>query len=573
MATGLVPYRPLGPQQKPPAGSRLNRASGLARDLAWLVAPGGAQVSDYVDGGAGILLPNGTWAGATRHGAALRSTSDTDGGAYWPPPSGLARLDATSPHYSLLLWLSLTSFPQGSSLFRFSFDFTGSYGPLDLVFNPFAGLLTARWTGGFFSDRTVDLCNISVLPTDGTLTCLLVTRAGTDWAVYRNGVLFATATAGTDGVLQPEQATATSVLCYDIIGSQPGVTGQLPLGAFWTRTLLAGEAAALAAQPYALLDPPGPAPGQWYVSVGGGGVTGTGAITIRHPALSGSGTTTVTGTGAVLIHHPTLAATGTTTVTSTGALTIRHPLLSGTGAFVNATGALTIRHPALSATGSTTVTGAGALSISHPTLAASGAQGPAATGVLAIRHPVLAASGTTTVIGTGALTVRHPVLAATGTTTVTGTGSVTISHPTLLGAAPGTVTGSGTLTVHHPTLAGTGTTTITGTGALTIRHPVLAASGTTTVTGTGSLTIRHPLLSGAAPTTITGTGALTVRHPVLAASGTTTVVGSGALTIRHPVLAGSDQAARNITITAGGLTTGWAARGLEVGWVAGGVTR
>jgi hypothetical protein len=318
-------------------------------------------------------------------------------------------------------------------------------------------------------------------------------------------------------------------------------------GGWWRRSLTPSDMQQLAVAPFdAFVAPPAPRLRYWVLV--SSGVTGSGGIIIRHPALAASGTTTVKGTGALTVHHPTLSATGTSTITATGALTIRHPLLSGTGAFVNATGALTIRHPTLSATGTTTSTGAGTLTIQHPTLAASGAQGPTAMGALTIAHPTLAASGTTTVTGTGALTVRHPVLAATGTTTVTGTGSVTISHPTLLGASPGTVTGS---------------------GALTVRHPVLAASGTTTVTGTGSLTIAHPLLSGTAPATITGTGALAIRHPGLAALGTLTIVGHGALTIRHPVLAGSDQAERDITIVVGSGGTRWTARGGGTRWTVG----
>jgi len=95
--------------------------------------------------------------------------------------------------------------------------------------------------------------------------------------------------------------------------------------------------------------------------------TGTGAVSIGPPALSGSGTITapaISGTGAVAISGPALAGTGSAAAPSfagTGAVAIGPPAVSGTGARTlpaySGTAAVGIGGPSLAAAGTVVVPG------------------------------------------------------------------------------------------------------------------------------------------------------------------------------------------------------------------------
>jgi hypothetical protein len=121
--------------------------------------------------------------------------------------------------------------------------------------------------------------------------------------------------------------------------------------------------------------------GGWTATVstaafaGGGGATGTLAVTLAASTLAASGTTTVTGTLAVTLAPSTLAAAGTTTVTGTLAATLDPSTLA--------------------ASGTTTVTGTLAVTLADSTLAASGDVESGSTGTLAVTldPSTLAASG------------------------------------------------------------------------------------------------------------------------------------------------------------------------------------
>lgn len=275
------------------------------------------------------------------------------------------------------------------------------------------------------------------------------------------------------------------------------------------------------------------APPVWrrYVIVApaGGGITGTGGITIGHPTLSGSGTYTpaaITGTGGTSIGAPSLAGSGTYTppaITGTAGVSIGGPSLSGAGTYTPGA-----------------ITGTAAVQIGPPGLAGSGTYAPEAitgTGALLIGHPTLSGSGSAdppgAISGSAAVSIGHPVLAGSGTYTpeaITGAAAVQIGPPSLAGSgtyAPGAVTGSGAVQIGHPTLSGSGTISappITGTGAVTIGHPILAGGSVTP--DFNSPTQVSIALDGLTSTPLASDG--TTTAPVLSASTTTaTVAGAG----------------------------------------------
>ena len=267
---------------------------------------------------------------------------------------------------------------------------------------------------------------------------------------------------------------------------------------------------------------------------GGGGITGTAAITVGGPQVAGAGSVgapAITGTGAITVGGPQVSGTGTVSapaITGTGAVSIRGPQVSGAG---------TVSAPA-------GITGAGAVGIAGPSLAGAGT-----------------VSAPPAITGTGAVSIAGPVVSGAGTVTpaaITGTGGVTITGPGAAGAgtvaAPGAITGAGQVTILGPSASGTGTVApppaITGAGAVSIRGPVAAGSGTASapgITGTGQVAIAGPSVSGsgtvAAPAAITGTGAITVRGPQMSGAGTVAapgaITGTGAVSITGPSAAGT----------------------------------
>ena len=247
------------------------------------------------------------------------------------------------------------------------------------------------------------------------------------------------------------------------------------------------------------------------VAAGPGSITGTAAVSIRGPQVSGTGTVAapagISGTGAVSIAGPSLAGTGTVAappaITGTGAVSIAGPSVSGAGtvtlAAITGTGGVTITGPGAAGAGIVAapgaITGAGAVSI----------LGPNASGAGTVAPPPA-------ITGTGAVSIQGPVAAGTGTASapgITGTGQVTIAGPSVSGAgtvaAPATITGTGAVTVRGPQVSGAGTVVapgaITGTGALSIRGPSAAGAGTVdppagAITGSGAVSIRGPSAVG-----------------------------------------------------------------------------
>lgn len=285
------------------------------------------------------------------------------------------------------------------------------------------------------------------------------------------------------------------------------------------------------------------------VALSAGGVTGTGAVTIDAPSLTGSGAFATTGTGAVTINEPVLAASGTFTpaeITGTGAVTITEPALAATGTLEYAgTAALTITKPVLAGDGTfeNVVTGTSALAIGPPSLAGTGAFATTGTGAVTIQAPALAGTGELEYPGTGSVTIGPPSLAGTGQSIdlITGTGAITISRPTLAGSGEPIVTGTGAVTIGAPALAASGTFATTGSGAVTIQAPSLSGTGVMETTGSGAVAIDAPALAATGVFTTTGSGAVTITKPSLSASGTVAEpgTGAGAITISGPSLAGS----------------------------------
>jgi hypothetical protein len=105
------------------------------------------------------------------------------------------------------------------------------------------------------------------------------------------------------------------------------------------------------------------------VKLGVAGVTGTGSVGLKKPALSATGTAKLIGTGSVSLKKPALSATGTETLFGTGSVSLKKPALSATGiAKLVGTGSVGLKKPSLSATGTETLLGTGSVSLKKPSI-------------------------------------------------------------------------------------------------------------------------------------------------------------------------------------------------------------
>jgi hypothetical protein len=142
-------------------------------------------------------------------------------------------------------------------------------------------------------------------------------------------------------------------------------------------------------------------------------ITGTGAATIAAATASGTGVRGLQDTGgavALLAPLPIVAGEGTVTpsgpqeVTGTGALTIEGPTVSGTAIRrVSGSGALVIAPVEVDGTGTgpNEKIGSGALSINGALVSGSGHRGITGTGALVIRRPAIGATALLNGEGTG----------------------------------------------------------------------------------------------------------------------------------------------------------------------------
>jgi len=254
---------------------------------------------------------------------------------------------------------------------------------------------------------------------------------------------------------------------------------------------------------------------------GGGGITGTSAVTLGSFVPAASGTYTpppITGTVAVTLGVFTPTASGTYTpppITGTSAVTLGSFVSAASGTYtpapITGTAAVTLAAfvPAASGTvsGPGAITGTAAVTLDPFAPAASGTSTPPAfTGTVAVTLDPFtsAASGTVSlpaITGTVAATLGSFVPAASGTVSGAGeiVGTVAVTLGAFVGAASGTrtlpaITGTADVTLGSFTSSAAGTfiAAVTGTSATTLAPFTSSASGTRTlpaITGTVAVTL------------------------------------------------------------------------------------
>lgn len=107
---------------KPQLPVRLNRRHPLVADLVWYALPDAGHQTELVRGGTATLLTSGAWTGRTALGPALESTSNTNGGAYWPWSSALLRI--TTQH-TMIMWLRPTGIADDGKLLCIPYSGSG----------------------------------------------------------------------------------------------------------------------------------------------------------------------------------------------------------------------------------------------------------------------------------------------------------------------------------------------------------------------------------------------------------------------------------------------------------------
>jgi hypothetical protein len=316
----------------------------------------------------------------------------------------------------------------------------------------------------------------------------VATWDGASIRMYRNGFLAAGPTAvaamGTDAARPVTFGTPTT--------GGGGAAGA-PVAVAWASLgdyLTAGEVAALAADPWAMVRPRSRLIVPLTLSGGAAPSDGTLAVTLGATTLSATGTAAAApasaATLAVTLGAATLTASGTagtagtaagTLAVTLGATTLTASGTAGTPAGSAGTLAATLGAVTLAAAATAAAAGAAAgtlaVTLGGVTLAASGTAGTAAgsDGSLAVTlgATTLAATGTAAepgiVAGTLAVTLGAVTLAASGTAgTVDGSAGsldVTLGAVTLaasgVASAPGTATGSLAVTLGAMTLVASAT--------------------------------------------------------------------------------------------------------------------
>lgn len=200
--------------------------------------------------------------------------------------------------------------------------------------------------------------------------------------------------------------------------------------------------------------------------VGGGTVTGTGALASGDAAIAGTGTTTRVGTGALASDVSVISGTGTVSgaVTGTASLESQDSSISGTGVIERVgTGDVQSQDSAISATGAVGRVGTGAISADSSSIAGTGTVTEVGTvtgtGALTSQDSELSASGIIGRIGTGSIIVDLSQISATGVIGRTGTGALTAQSSTIagIGSIPGEVTGTASLACGESSIYGVGT--------------------------------------------------------------------------------------------------------------------
>lgn len=195
-----------------------------------------------------------------------------------------------------------------------------------------------------------------------------------------------------------------------------------------------------------------------YPASGGGGSTGTAAITEGADTVSASGATTIVGTAAIIEGSDAVAGTGKTTIVGTAAITEGADTVAGTGkTTIVGTAAITEGADTVAGTGVTTIVGTAAITEGADTVTASGSTGLNGTAAITEGSDTVSASGTTTIVGSAGAAEGADTVAGSGTTTVVATAAITEGADTVAASGVvGSVTGTASILEDFDSVAAAG---------------------------------------------------------------------------------------------------------------------
>lgn len=245
---------------KPPVGAQIDWGHPLAQALVFCVFPGGEWRKDLVSNADGTLLTSGSWAGVTPNGSALQSTSNTNGGAYWPWNDRLT----VGNSYSLVIRLNPTTLAGWDYLFNipYSNTYVSPYYSLAMLRNGTGSDVYWAFSASG-AGVSVGSGNGFVASTNG-LTTYAATRTGTAAVFYRNGLQFSTGTFGGSGAPTFPNKIGPVIMNRNQTDNGNGPQGMCEFVGLWNRTLTAVEMQAVHEQPFAMLY----VPRRWWVARG-----------------------------------------------------------------------------------------------------------------------------------------------------------------------------------------------------------------------------------------------------------------------------------------------------------------
>jgi hypothetical protein len=257
----------------------------------------------------------------------------------------------------------------------------------------------------------------------------------------------------------------------------------------------------------------GTAPGttEWWAAAlnlqaaGGGGVTGTGSITLGDVTSAATGSLALSGAAAITLGNVSSAGTGTLSIAGAAGITLGNVLLASTGS-VQTRGALavTLGNVTLTATGGSTNTGQVAVTLGDVTTSSAASLSLNAQAGGTLGAVTLAATGSVLVSGAVATTLGDVTLVATGVlgNTVTGSAAITLGNVTMASAGSLTLAGTADIALGNVTTTSAGTLALAGSAAITL--------GNVTSAGSGSVAIRGQMMATLGNVTLQAAGGLDV---------------------------------------------------------------
>lgn len=278
-------------------------------------------------------------------------------------------------------------------------------------------------------------------------------------------------------------------------------------------------------------------------------VTDTGAMALGVGGFSGTGAYVappVDGTGALSVRVPALSGAGQLAYAGLGGMSVRVPALSGTGLLAyTGVGGTSVRVPSFAGSGLLAYAGVGTLRIGVPSLSGAGGFVPSTGGVggISIGVPDLDGLGTLLYGGNGGLVVSVPAMGGSGLLAYSAQGGVTIGVPVFVGEGDFIPVGEGNggISIDVGSFSGVGYLAYAGVGGIAVRVASFAGTGILAYVASGGITISRPLFggSGLSIDQIVGMGAVSVAVPSFGGVGTYGLAGSGAIDIGVPTFVGS----------------------------------